>query len=294
MTRAMSISLLIVLLTFGIYSGPAHAWGAQGHRITGLVANALLTPQSRAALRQILGTDNLADEANWLDQNRAMLAARIPGSAQWHYDNIPLCTTSSHDSYCPDGRCATAALARFMAVLQDPDATVDDQRLALRVVIHVAGDLSQPLHAADNHDRGGNDVHVVFAGQPSNLHALWDTGLIKRLLRGTSETAFADRLLADFAPHLADWSKGTPEQWAAQSNAIARALTYGDLPGGLTCPQQTAGSQVDIPLAYADEMAPVLRQQLTMGGTHIAALLNAAFADFPSHQQAGKTPDAGK
>ncbi|GGP25556.1 S1/P1 nuclease [Silvimonas amylolytica] len=283
MPCTLKISLLGLALTFSVfsvYSAPALAWGAQGHRITGLVANALLTPQSRAALRQLLGTDNVADEANWLDQNRALLASRMPGSPQWHYDNIPLCTAATHDGYCPDGRCATSALERFMAVLHDPDASQEDKRLAVRVVIHVAGDLSQPLHAADNHDKGGNDIHVTFAGQQTTLHALWDTTLVKRAVRGQSEATFAERLLTDFAPHFDEWHQGTPDQWAHEANAIARAMTYGDLPGGLVCPATTAGIQIDIPLAYADETAPILRQQLAVGGVHIAALLNQAFADF--------------
>ncbi|GGP23755.1 S1/P1 nuclease [Silvimonas iriomotensis] len=294
MVYAFRISLLILSLTFSLYSAPALAWGAQGHRITGLVANALLTPQSRAALRQLLGTDNVADEASWLDQNRPLLASRLPGSTQWHYDNIPLCTTASHDSYCSGGRCATAALDRFMAVLQDPQASQDDKRLAVRVIIHVAGDLAQPLHASDNHDRGGNDVRVTFAGQQGTLHTLWDTTLVKRAVRGQSEAAFATGLLTDFGPQLADWAQGTPDQWAREANAVSRALVYGDLPGALTCPATTAGSHLDIPLSYADETAAILRRQLIMGGVHIAALLNRAFADFQGQPPASENADPGK
>lgn len=259
---------------------PALAWGAQGHRITGLAAWNLLTPQSRAAVRDLLGSDNLADATTWLDRNRAALALSHPGSAQWHYDDIPLCSTADYSSYCPNGQCATDTLRRESATLSDSAATREAKQLALRIVIHLAADISQPLHAANNADRGGNEEQVIFAGRPTNLHALWDSVMLKRLLRGTSEAAFADQLLSDFAPQLPAWAAGTPQDWADESNALARALAYGELPGGFTCPQRTAGVTIDVPLAYADAMTPVLRHQLAKSAARIASILNQAFAVY--------------
>ena len=73
-------------------------------------------------------------------------------------------------------------------------------------VIHFVGDLHQPLHSANNGDRGGNEVHIVFQGNPGNLHSLWD---------GTCWRGWAKRTTC---------SRGFPPRPRATAGSSPRAL----------------------------------------------------------------------
>jgi hypothetical protein len=46
-------------------------------------------------------------------------------------------------------------------------------RNALRFIIHLVGDVHQPLHLGKKEDRGGNSLNVFFFGVRTNLHSLW-------------------------------------------------------------------------------------------------------------------------
>jgi hypothetical protein len=95
-------------------------------------------------------------------------ADEIRGTAtdepRWHYDDAPVCDNASRDQYCPGGQCNSAQLERLTRVLAEPQAPLRARNEALKWVVHLVGDIHQPLHAADNGDRGGNDVRVALAG----------------------------------------------------------------------------------------------------------------------------------
>jgi S1/P1 Nuclease/Phage integrase family len=81
--------------------------------------------------------------------------------------------------------CAVEAIARFKGVLADCSKSREDRIEALKFVVHFVGDIHQPLHATNRtdsytgkDDQGGNLVNVTFFGADTNLHAVWDTGLI--------------------------------------------------------------------------------------------------------------------
>ena len=107
---------------------------------------------------------------------------------------------------------AVTALARFAETLRDPTASAADKRLALRFTIHIIGDLHQPLHAGRPGDRGGNNVKVTWFGEQTNLHSVWDSGMIDSRQLSHSE--------------LAGWLAGsiTPEQAADSSFDLKSAL----------------------------------------------------------------------
>ena len=195
---------------------PAGAWGAEGHRVVGLVAERLLDARSRAALRAIAGDESLADLGLWMDRERDRLRREQPGSERWHYDNRPVCEPDAPlTSACADGDCATRAYERALARLAERDAPRAARLEALRIVVHVLADLHQPLHAADHDDRGGNGVEVRVGrrGRPRSLHAAWDADFVKRAVRGTSEPAFAERLVAEHRAVLGQLEAGSLASW---------------------------------------------------------------------------------
>ncbi len=255
---------------------PAGAWGAEGHRIVGLVAEQLLDARSRAALRAIAGDESLADIGLWMDRERDRLRAEQPGSERWHYDNRPVCDPAAGpERYCADGNCASRAYARALGRLADRAAPREARLEALRIMVHVLGDLHQPLHAADHDDRGGNGVEVRVGrrGRPKSLHAAWDADFVKRAVRGESEAAFAARLVAEHRASLAKLEAGDLAAWEQESYDLARGYAYGRLPG-FACERSPAGV-VDLPPAYADGAAEIVAERLARAGIRLAAVLRA-------------------
>ena len=240
-----------VLLVLGLAPAPpAQAWGAEGHRIVGDVAERLLDARTRAALRAVAGDQSLADLGLWMDRERNRLRAEWPGSERWHYDNRPVCAPAAQpEQDCADGNCAARAFDRALARLADRGAPHDERLDALRIVVHVLADLHQPLHAA------------------------WDVDFVKRAVRGESQAAFAERLVAEHRSTQGRLEGGDRASWEQESYELARSYVYGRLPG-FACGRSPAGV-VDLPPAYSDGAAEIVEERLARAGIRLAALLRA-------------------
>jgi S1/P1 Nuclease len=134
-------------------------------------------------------------------------------------------------------------------------------------VVHFVGDLHQPLHSTDHHDRGGNDVPVVYRGHRSNLHHLWDVELVREA-GGVDAAAFAQRLDQAMTPaDIAALATGSPVDWVNETHAAAVSVAYGALP---------ENADDDLAGAYAETACAGVDSQLLKAGLRLAALLNAA------------------
>ncbi len=142
-------------------SAPAHAWGAQGHRLVAEVADARLNPTARAEVDRLLATEpdaTLASIAPWADQLRAKDPGLGRRSAGWHYVNIA--EDNCHyeaPKHCRNGNCIVEALKAQSTILGDRSLTDGERLQALKFVVHLVGDIHQPMHAGYAHDKGGND-----------------------------------------------------------------------------------------------------------------------------------------
>lgn len=261
------LSLLMLL-----WAPAAMAWGGLGHRITGYVAEPLLTAPARKQMQWLLGDESLATAALYMDSQRDSLRQRWPLAAQWHYDNQPVCGQAA---YCPDGNCATQQLERFRKLLANRQASRSERALALRLLVHLLGDIHQPLHLADNHDRGGNNVQVRLypGGEPHSLHELLDTLLIQELVDGQRPRRYADELRQRYHSQLASWQRGNVGDWAQQTHQLAVTRIYGELPG-FAC-NQNSTQTLTLSAAYLQQARAYLPEQLARAGARIAAVLNA-------------------
>jgi hypothetical protein len=231
------------------------------------IAEAQLTPAAHARVVEILGPGaTMASVSSWADQVRR---AR-PETGPWHYIDIPI--TAPHLDMardCPKGDCVIAKIADFRKALADPATPAVARREALMFLIHFVGDMHQPLHCSDNHDKGGNDVHVLFLNNPSNLHSVWDSGLLGRI--GSEEQLFpawsqeSERREKKFA-------KGTVEDWAEQSHRAAVKVVYGKLP------KAAAAQPVVLDARYEMAADPLIRVQIERAGARLARVLNEALA----------------
>jgi hypothetical protein len=178
-----------------------------------------MSPQATEGVRRILGVETLAEASNWPDLMRSDPSEFWQRTANpWHYVTVPKGRTYAEMGAPPEGDAVTA-LARFSATVRDLDASLPNRQLAPRFIVHIVGDLHQPLHAGDGTDKGGNDVRVTFMGRPTNLHAVWDSALIDEPQLSYSE--MADWLDARITPSEAKvWSTADPNVWTAESTAL--------------------------------------------------------------------------
>ncbi len=274
---------------------PAWAWGNEGHRVTGLVADGLLTPKARIRLNHLVPNYNLGDFANQMDVFRTALTIEIPGSDKWHYDNQPICGVKTYDAYCPNGDCASSKIPVYFRILADTKAGDEARAQAAMFLVHMVGDIHQPLHAADDADRGGNDKNVMYPGveMPRNLHRVWDSELPKTLLRGANEADFARQLITRYKDkEVAQWQQGEVRDWMNESHALSQKVVYGKLPEFTCGVQWPMEKVVSLPQSYVDAATEILPVQLAKAGARIAWLLNRALDPAPDAKPAADTKPA--
>ncbi len=244
----------------------ALAWGNEGHRVVAEIAEQYLEPNTVSQVRDLLAIENttsLASISTWADQIRPQRRATAP----WHYVDIQI-TEPIYDAHrdCADENCVIAKIDQFAKVLGDRTALPAQRLEALKFVVHFVGDLHQPFHVADNHDRGGNEVVVTFNGRKTNLHAVWDTALLAPAIQG-DERAYALKLNRSIFPaHIEAWKSGSIVDWTNDTHAFAVRTVYGSLPheGGV------------LPSGYAEAALPLANQQLKKAGVRLSGLLNSA------------------
>ena len=276
--RTAKIGCLLIAV---LWIHDASAWGHLGHRLTGLIAESQLSKSAREQVQMLLGDESLAAAATYMDEQRDRLKQRWPASERWHYDNQPVCGTSSR--YCADDNCATRRLVRLQTLLADPHTERSERALALRLLVHILGDIHQPLHMADNADRGGNDVFVrLYAGATRyRLHEVMDTVLLKELVGAQRPRAYAQQLIERYRPQFATWQQGNMATWGQQTHLLAVNRSYGSLPG-FAC--NTHGATMTLPAAYVQDAKRYLPEQVTKAGVRIAAVLNAVLDPHPGNE----------
>ena len=256
-------------------STPAFAWDQSGHRIIGTIAQDRISGKTRAEIEQLIGNESLAEAATFADEERSNPAPFWQKEAgPWHYVTVPTAKTYAQVGAPPKGDGYTA-LERFTKTLRDPKASRDDKQVALRFIIHIVGDLHQPLHAGNGNDRGGNDVKVRFSNENTNLHSVWDTALIEG--QNLSYTEYAMRLEPRITPQMTiEWWSSDPLVWIAESAAL-RDRIY---------PTETAkeGELPALSYEYQYQHLPAAEQRLEQGGVRLAAYLDWVFAET-SHDQ---------
>jgi hypothetical protein len=250
----------------------AWAWGREGHRIVALIAADRLTPAARAEVAGLLGSDArgaMETASTWADEIRE---AR-PETSRWHYVDIEVSAKGYEAARdCPGGDCVVAQILKDERLLADRRLPKPARAEALRFLIHFIGDLHQPLHCADHHDRGGNSVPVRLGDEETNLHSVWDTAIVSGL--GDDPTTVSANLNTQITAREADaWSRGGPTDWANESFTIAKHDIYAPLHGA-----GAAEEPIRLPDDYVLRERPVAAEQLERAGVRLAAVLNTALS----------------
>jgi len=267
----VSIGLLVPSVAFG--------WAGEGHRIVALIAARELTPAARASVQSLLGPGDvasvMANASVWADS----IKRQRPETRPWHYVDIEIETRGYERARdCPGDDCIVEQIHHEIRILRDRQLLSPVRAEALRFLIHFIGDLHQPLHCADHHDRGGNEIRIVLRRHHTNLHAIWDGDVVRALGRNPSRVAAAliDQMNRQDISH---WQRGTIENWATETFSVAKQNVYPDFAGG----SSTNGFIVLSP-DYPARQRILVQRQLEKAGARLAIILNQVFASSgPGH-----------
>ena len=203
------------------------------------------------------------------------LNERFSYASPWHYQNVDICKPFDLKEACKDGQCVSAQIERNARILADPKVPERERLIALAFVVHLVGDLHQPMHAGDRGDKGGNDLKANYGiiGGRTNLHSIWDGYVAERAI--STPPGGARALLAQVPPsERAELAGGSVEDWSRESWAAARDHAYASLIGDPCGPAPQAR-----PTLTEDKvrsLIPIVRRQVVAGGLRLARLLDDA------------------
>jgi S1/P1 Nuclease len=267
------------------------AWNAEGHMAVAQLAYNHLDPTVKARCDVLIAvplspggttTNTFVTAACWADDFKSQL-----GTGNWHYIDLPFSLDgTSFANFIPEPFDLVKAVNQCIATLQNPTATQTAHAMSLRYLIHLIGDIQQPLHCSDaffaaqpNGDAGGNGFNLT--GTWSNLHSLWDAGggyltdSLPRPLSAASQATLNNRVatIEAAAPYLRSTTGTIPDpmSWALEAKALAVSICYAGITRG------TAPSS-----AYLQTARSTTEARMALGGKRLADLLNTIFAVKPT------------
>ncbi len=241
------------------------AWGPEGHRIAGQIADGHLTAKARAAIKAILGDESIAIASNWADfiksdPNYNYLSA-------WHYVDLDKGYTlpALQDFLSQDTTVDAYTKLNFLiAELKKKDLSSENKLLYLHMLIHIVEDVHQPMHVAHTADKGGNDIKVTWFNNPTNLHSIWDSQLID--FQQLSYTEYTAMINHSTAEQRSEWQKAPISQWIFESGQIANKIYS----------ETKTGDSIN-GYKYNFEYIATVNQQLLKAGVRLAGVLNQIF-----------------
>ncbi len=240
------------------------SWGALGHRIVGQIADTYLSRQAKREIQKILGTESIAITSTWPDFIKADSSFAYLNT--WHYINFRSGMSESDIKNYLAADTATDAYTKINWLteqLKNKSLDQDRQLMYLRLLIHIVGDVHQPLHTGRPDDRGGNGIRLSWFNNPYNLHQVWDDRLID--LQDLSYTEYTAVINHTSKEQRKQWQSEPVSEWIWHSYQLAENIYANVKPD----------DKLGYPYNY--KYISVVNQQLLKGGVHLAGLLNEIF-----------------
>lgn len=242
----------------------AFSWGVTGHRIIGEIAQDHLTKKAKKELRKLIGKETLAWWSNWPDFIKS--DSTWNHASPWHYVDLP--GHMEKEKFIEElkklpGKNLYSQIPTMLAELKNRSLPVEKRRVALYFLIHLIGDLHQPLHVGRDEDAGGNKIVVYWFDKKTNLHTLWDSMLIE--FQQYSYTEYAKLLNIADENRVKAWQSGSLEDWFYESHVMSDSI-YDATP-----------NDSKLSYKYNYQFQKIVEEQLLKGGVRLATLLNQAF-----------------
>jgi hypothetical protein len=253
-----SMRKIILVFALIVYGFNCNAWGVTGHRITGWIADQYLNKKARKEIERILGQQSLAMASTWMDEIRSDTSFNYMDD--WHWVTIQDGETYEHSEKNSKGD-IIKTLERIIKELKSHKLSAADEAMHVKMLIHLIGDLHQPLHVGGGNDRGGNDVKVSWFRNESNLHRVWDSDMIDDTK--LSYTEFAESLERPDATKLKSIQNTTLKDWVNESMSY-RKQVY-DIGNG------------KLGYLYTYKNLHIVRTRLLQAGIRLASVLNEIY-----------------
>jgi hypothetical protein len=208
---------LLVLSCF--ITSESRAWGPTGHRATGWIAERYLSAKAKKKINALLGQRSLAMVSTWMDEIRSDSTYNY--TADWHWVTIETGKTYEESPKNPNGD-VIMTLERIISELKSRKLDRKKEVEALKMLVHLVGDIHQPLHVGCCDDQGGNKVKVKWFRNESNLHRVWDSDMIDDTK--LSFTELAQFLSTPNAGTVAKWQKASVRDWANESMSFRKEV----------------------------------------------------------------------
>jgi hypothetical protein len=236
-------------------------WGQNGHRVVGDIATDYLTPEAQKEIDRVLGHESMAIASTWMDDIKSDPA--YDHTHDWHWVTIPNGMTYEEMEKNPNGDLINT-IQTFTEELKSGSLSVKEEKKKLRMLIHLVGDIHQPLHVGNGEDRGGNATEVEWFYEDSNIHRVWDSQMIG--YTKLSYTEFSAAINHPSEKQIERWQNTDVLDWAYEVMEL-REQVY-DLP-----------KDREIGYKYQYKNRDLLDRQLLKAGVRLAGVLNEIYGE---------------
>jgi hypothetical protein len=260
--------IFLSLLTIGFLAyAPLQvkAWGMLGHRIVGQIADSYLKPKTKKAIEAVMGGESLAMSANWGDFIKSDSTYNY--MYNWHFVNFPASLDKQGVFNFLDAQTEPSVYTKIpelVAILKDSKSSLDKKKFAIRMLVHMVGDMHQPMHTARKEDLGGNRVQLTWFGEKSNLHKVWDEGLID--YQQLSYTEYANAINHPSSVELVNWQNAGLKDAIYESYLVCNKIYDNIKP------------EAKLSYRYNFDWIDILNEQLLKGGVRLAKVFNDIYA----------------
>ena len=235
-------------------------WGQTGHRVVGKIADDYLSGKAKREIQRLLNRKSLAFVSTFADEIKA--DKRYNEFYTWHYINMSLDENYEDSEKNPEGD-LVSGINYCKKIISDNQASDDDKAFYLKLLIHLIGDLHQPMHIGLKEDRGGNDFKVQWHYEDSNLHRVWDSDMIEKFDMSYVELAENADVLSK--AQVKAIQKGSVIDWVNETHELTRKI------------YDSAEPEENLRYRYSYHHFKTVRTQLQIAGIRLAKVLNELF-----------------
>ncbi|MDH5474777.1 MAG: S1/P1 nuclease [Cyclobacteriaceae bacterium] len=249
------------LIVLGIFASlHVFGWGIIGHRTIGYIAELHISKKAKKEVARVLGNETLATTSTWMDEIKS--DNKYDHTHKWHYVTIPDKEKYETCDKEPDGD-IVQTIERLINELKSDKLNSVTETENLKMLIHLIGDLHQPLHVGNGTDKGGNDVKLKWFWNNSNLHRVWDSGIIDG--KKYSYTELGNKINHVSDEEIKIWQSTSVRDWAHESMDI-RDQCYENIP-----------ENKNINYEYAYKNWALVQQRLLKAGIRLAGVINEIY-----------------
>lgn len=260
------IICVLLCTVCALYTMKTQAWGTTGHRVIAEIAERNLTEEAKAEVKKLLDNQYMAYWANWADFIKSDTTDKWKHTHVWHFVNAP--ANLSKQEYINEIKNVNqqnlySEIPKLINSLAANSTSVEEKKEALIFLIHLVGDMHQPMHTGRGEDLGGNTIKIQWFWQDTNLHALWDSKLIDHEKYSYTEYATVLNVLTNEQKQT--MQEGVLEDWFYDSHQLANII-YGMSKDG-----------DNLSFDYNYRVRPIVDEQLQKAGLRLAKILNDLF-----------------